>query len=42
LQEAKATVTTGYKGDKELLQQMESIGTLTTSLLEEMRKIKSK
>jgi hypothetical protein len=42
LQEAKATVTTGYKGDKQLLEQMESIGTLSTSLLEEMRKIKGK
>jgi hypothetical protein len=42
LQEAKATVTTGYKGDKQLLEQMDSIGTLTTSLLEEMRKIRPK
>jgi hypothetical protein len=42
LQEAKATVTTGYKGDRDLLQQMESIGTLADSLLEEMRKIKSR
>ena len=42
LQEAKATVTTGYKGDKQLMEQMESIETLTTSLLEEMRKIKSR
>jgi hypothetical protein len=42
LQEAKATVSTGYKGDPDLLQQMESIGTLSTSLLEEMRSIKSK
>lgn len=42
LQEAKATVTTGYKGDKELLAIMESIGTLSSSLLDEMRKIKPK
>jgi hypothetical protein len=42
LQEAKATITTGYKGDEDLFYQMESIGTLTASLLEEMRRIKGK
>jgi hypothetical protein len=39
LQEAKATVTTGYKGDRDLMDQMESIGTLTASLLDDMRKV---
>ena len=39
LQEAKGTVTTGYRGDKDLMSQMESIGTLATSLLAEMRTI---
>lgn len=42
LQEAKGTVTTGYKGNRELLGQMESIGTLATSLLGEMREIASR
>ncbi len=43
LQEAKATVATGYKGDPDLLVQMESIGTLTKSLLEEMQeKVRAK
>lgn len=39
LQEAKGTVATGYKGNKELLDQTESIGALATSLLNEMREI---
>jgi hypothetical protein len=39
LQEAKATVTTGYKGDNELMSQMESISTLATSLRDDMHKI---
>jgi hypothetical protein len=39
LQEAKATVTTGYKGDRDLMEQMESIASLTKSLREEMRRI---
>ena len=42
LQEAKGTVTPGYRGDKELLGQMESIGTLAASLLSEMREIASR
>jgi ParB-like nuclease domain len=42
LQEAKGTVTTGYKGNKELLDQMDSIGILATSLLNEMREIASR
>jgi len=39
LQEAKGTVSTGYKGNVELLNQMESIAKLTASLLEEMTQI---
>jgi hypothetical protein len=39
LQEAKGTVTTGYKGERELLQQMESIQTLGSSVLKEMQEI---
>ncbi|MCX7045140.1 MAG: hypothetical protein NTX50_06610 [Candidatus Sumerlaeota bacterium] len=39
LQEAKGTVTTGYKGSRDLLEQMESIEALTNSLLGEMRNI---
>lgn len=39
LQEAKGTVSTGYKGNLELLAQMESIVKLTVSLEEEMRQI---
>jgi hypothetical protein len=42
LQEAKGTVTTGYRGNKELLDQMVSIETLATSLLGEMRSIASR
>jgi hypothetical protein len=42
LQEAKGTVTTGYKGNKELLDQMASIETLASSLLGEMREIASR
>ena len=42
LQEAKGTVTTGYKGSKELLDQMDSIGALSTSLLSEMQEIASR
>ena len=39
LQEAKGTVTTGYKGSRELLGQIESIGLLTGSIHEEMKSI---
>lgn len=39
LQEAKGTVTTGYKGSRDLLAQMESIEALTASLSSEMRDI---
>ncbi len=39
LQEAKGTVTTGYKGSRELLEQIESIGLLTGSIHEEMKSI---
>jgi hypothetical protein len=39
LQEAKGTVSTGYKGNLELLAQMESITKLTASLQEEMQRI---
>jgi hypothetical protein len=39
LQEAKGTVTTGYSGDLDLLGQMESITTLSNSVLGEMRDI---
>ena len=39
LQEAKGTVTTGYRGDRELLSQMESIELLARSVLTEMRNI---
>lgn len=39
LQEAKGTVTTGYRGDRELLSQMESIELLARSVLNEMRNI---
>ena len=39
LQEAKGTVTTGYKGNSELLEQIESIGVLTESIHEEMKSI---
>jgi hypothetical protein len=39
LQEAKGTVTTGYRGERELLGQMESITTLSDSILIEMRDI---
>jgi hypothetical protein len=42
LQEAKETVTTGYKGNKELLDQMFSLETLASSLLAEMREIASR
>ena len=42
LQEAKGTVTTGYKGERDLLIQMEAITTLGGSLLDEMREIASK
>lgn len=38
LQEAKATVTTGYKGEKETLRFMEGLLELTASIAEEMRK----
>lgn len=39
LQEAKGTVTTGYRGDRELLGEMESIEMLSQSVLAEMRNI---
>jgi len=39
LQEAKGTVSTGYKGNPELLTQMDSIAKLTESLHDEMRRI---
>lgn len=39
LQEAKGTVTTGYRGERELLDQMESIDLLAGSVLTEMRSI---
>jgi hypothetical protein len=39
LQEAKGTVTTGYRGEAELLSQMESISLLATSVLNEMKAI---
>lgn len=39
LQEAKGTVTTGYKGNSELLEQIKSIGVLTESIHEEMKSI---
>ncbi len=39
LHEAKGTVTTGFKGDRDLLDQMENIHSLSQSILEEMRKI---
>lgn len=39
LQEAKGTVTTGYRGERELLNQMESIEMLSQSVLAEMRNI---
>src|SRR6185503_730112 len=42
LQEAKATVTTGYKGDKELMAQMESISALAASLLDDMKKLSAR
>ncbi len=42
LQEAKGTVTTGYAGDQDLLEQMESIDRLGRSVLEEMRIIASR
>jgi hypothetical protein len=42
LQEAKGTVSTGYKGDRELMSQMESINTLAASLLDEMQAIVSR
>lgn len=42
LQEAKGTVTTGYKGNRELLDQMENIQTLSQSILNEMRNIADK
>ena len=38
LQEAKATVTTGYRGEKEMLKVMEGILDLANSISEEMRK----
>ena len=38
LQEAKATVTTGYKGEKEMLNVMEGIIDLAKSISEEMKK----
>jgi len=38
LQEAKATVTTGYKGEKEMLRVMESIIEVAKSIAEEMRR----
>ena len=38
LQEAKATVTTGYKGEKEMLRMMEGLLELVNSIAEEMRK----
>ncbi|MHB8843151.1 MAG: hypothetical protein ACYC7L_00215 [Nitrospirota bacterium] len=40
LQEAKATITTGYKGDKEMLQLMESILNVANSISDEMHKKK--
>jgi hypothetical protein len=42
LQEAKGTVTIGYKGNKELLDQMVSVAALASSLLREMRDIASR
>jgi hypothetical protein len=39
LQEAKGTVTTGYRGERDLLEQMESMHSLAGSLLDEMRAI---
>jgi hypothetical protein len=42
LQEAKGTVTTGYRGDRELLNEMESITVLANSVLVEMRDILEK
>ena len=39
LHEAKGTVTTGYKGDRDLLDQMENIHSLSQSILDEMRRI---
>jgi hypothetical protein len=42
LQEAKGTVTTGYKGDGDLLEEMESIMKLGSSVLDEMRSIASR
>lgn len=39
LQEAKATITTGYKGDKEMLQLMEGILNVANSISDEMHKI---
>jgi hypothetical protein len=39
LQEVKGTVTTGFKGDPDLLNQMESITVLANSVLSEMRDI---
>jgi hypothetical protein len=42
IQEAKGTVTTGYKGSRELLDQMRSICTLADSVLDEMDAIASK
>ena len=42
LHEAKGTVTTGYKGGHDLLDQMESIQSLSQSILDEMRKIADK
>jgi len=38
LQEAKATVTTGYKGDNEMFRLMKGIQDLTNSIVDEMRK----
>lgn len=42
IQEAKGTVTTGYKGNRELLDQMRSIKTLAGSVLDEMEAIAGK
>jgi hypothetical protein len=39
LQEAKGTVTTGYRGDHDLLEQMQSINLLGSSVLREMEEI---
>jgi hypothetical protein len=42
LQEAKGTVTTGYRGSKELLDQMEAINLLAESIHSEMRAVRDK